>query len=129
MKLFAPFRDAPVPPPCECDWCKKSPWRRSMTWLARAGSRLLLLLGAIGVVAWVGVAISSYVHEDHVTERHSKDVEQERYDTCVDEAFVIEYGETGRSCRPGARVEAKPAGLGSRQVVLCRCPYVELPKE
>jgi hypothetical protein len=113
MKLLEPFRQNDRPP-CDCDWCKYSRVRRSMTWTVRVFPRamLLLVVATFLVVSTVGLVTSC--ERDQIAD------EQAKASVCVDETFVIDqYGVA--QCRSGSHAEVKPAGLGSRQVVVCRC--------
>ncbi len=126
MKLLDPFRQNDRPP-CECDWCTYSRLRRSMTWTVRVFPRAATLLGVATflVVGSVGL-VTSCEHDSMRTERWKIADGQLKASTC-DETFVVDVGGITR-CRPGSHVEVMPAGLGSRQVIVCRCAPAAAPE-
>lgn len=128
MKLLEPFRQNDRPP-CDCDWCKYSRVRRSMTWTVRVFPRATLLLGLATflVVGTVGL-VTSCEHESMRTERLKIADDQAKASVCIDETFVIDQGGVAQ-CRSGSHAEVKPAGLGSRQVIVCRCGPASAPQE
>lgn len=130
MKLLDPFRQNDRPP-CDCDWCTWSRLRRSMTWTVRVFPRAMSLLGVATflVVGSVGL-ITSCEHDSMRTERWKIADNQAKARVCVDETYVVDVGGGVTQCRLGSHVEVMPAGLGSRQVIVCRCgPVAPRPQE
>jgi hypothetical protein len=121
MKLLEPFRQNDRPP-CDCDWCKYSRIRRSMTWTVRVFPRAmsLLVVATLLVVSTVGL-VTSCERDQMWTEGLKLADEQAKASVCVDETTVIDEGSGVVKCRLGSHAEVKATAFGSRQVVVCRC--------